>query len=168
VSLAQIDRLRVYVYADQSVAGLIRDGDVAEITDSARPDSKIKGSVTRTSGELDPKTRTLLVEIDVDNHENQILAGSSVRVTLWAQTRQYVEVPVEALLIRGGKNFVGTVTLDNTISFRPITIYDSNGKVLRLTSGVKEGELVTINVRNRVSDGDKVDPIKEGPDSNHR
>jgi len=168
VSLAQIDRLRVYVYADQSVAGLIRDGDVAEISDSARPDVKIKGSVTRTSGELDPKTRTLLVEIDVDNHENQILAGSSVRVTLWAQTRQYVEVPVEALLIRGGKNFVGTVTPDNTISFRPITIYDSNGKVLRLSSGVKEGELVTINVRNRVSDGDKVDPIKEGPDSNHR
>jgi membrane fusion protein, multidrug efflux system len=168
VSLAQIDRLRVYVYADQSIAGLIREGDVAEILDSARPDIKIKGSVTRTSGELDPKTRTLLVEIDVDNHENQILAGSSVRVTLWVQTRQYVEVPVEALLVRGGKHFVGTVTPDNTISFRPITIHDSNGKVLRLSSGVKEGDLVTINVRNRVIDGEKVDPIRVDLGSNHR
>lgn len=168
VSLAQIDRLRVYVYADQSIAGLIHEGDVAEILDSARPDLTIKGSVTRTSGELDPKTRTLLVEIDVDNHENQILAGSSVRVTLWVQTQQYVEVPVEALLLRGGKHFVGTVTPDNTISFRPITIHDSNGKVLRLSSGIKDGELVTINVRNRVIDGDKVDPIRVDLGSNHR
>lgn len=163
VSLAQIDRLRVYVYPDQSIASLVHDGDNADISDSARPDVKIKGTVTRTSGELDPKTRTLLVEIDVDNHENRILAGSSVQVTLWVQTPQYVEVPVEALLIRGDKNFVGVVTPDDRISFRPIIIYDSNGKVLRLSSGVKEGELVTINVRNRISDGDKVEPIKETP-----
>lgn len=161
VSLAQIDRLRVYVYPDQSIASLVHDGDTADISDSARPDVKVKGTVTRTSGELDPKTRTLLVEIDVDNHENRILAGSSVQVTLWVQTPQYVQVPVEALLIRGGKNYVGVVTPDDRISFRPITIYDSNGKTLRLSSGLKEGELVTINVRNRVSDGDKVEPIKE-------
>ncbi len=163
VSLAQVDRLRVYVYPDQSIASLVHDGDRADISDSARPDVKVKGTVTRTSGELDPKTRTLLVEIDVDNHENRILAGSSVQVTLWVQTLQYVEIPVEALLIRGGKNFVGVVTPEDRISFRPITIYDSNGKVLRLSSGVKEGELVTINVRNRISDGDKVEPIRETP-----
>jgi membrane fusion protein, multidrug efflux system len=168
VSLAQINRLRVYVYPDQSIAGLIRVGDSADISDSARPDVKITGTVTRTSGELDPKTRTLLVEIDVDNHENCLLAGSSVQVTIWVQTLQYVEVPVEALLIRGGKNFAGIVTPDERISFRPITIYDSNGKVLRLSSGVKEGELVTINVRNRISDGDKVEPIKEAPAANNK
>lgn len=163
VSLAQIDRLRVYVYVDQSNAGLIREEDVAEISDVARPDIKIQGAVTRTSGELDPKTRTLLVEIEVENSENRILAGSSVRVTIWVKTPQHVQIPVEALLIRGGKNFVGTVTPDNTISFRPITIRDSDGKVLRLSSGLKEGELVTVNVRNRVSDGDKVDPITDEP-----
>jgi len=162
VSVAQIDKLRVYVYPDQSVASLIRDGDIAHVADPAWPDAKVTGSVTRNSRELDPKTRTLLVEIDIDNHENKILAGSSVQATIWVKTPECVQIPVEALLIRDDKNLVGVITPDNKISFRPITIYYSDGKALSLSSGVKEGELVAINVRNRISDGDKVDPIEEG------
>ncbi|MDR3603285.1 MAG: efflux RND transporter periplasmic adaptor subunit [Syntrophaceae bacterium] len=162
VSVAQIDKLRIYVYPDQSVASLIRDGDAAHVTDPAWPDASVKGTVTRNSRELDPKTRTLLVEIDIDNHENRILAGSSVQVIVWVQTPQYVEVPAEALLIRKEKKFVGVITPDNKISFRPITIYYSDGKVLRLSSGVEEGELVAINLKNTISDGDKVHPIEEG------
>jgi RND family efflux transporter MFP subunit len=162
VSVAQIDKLRVYVYPDQSIASLIRDGDAAHVADPAWPDAKVKGSITRNSRELDPKTRTLLVEIDIDNHENKILAGSSVQVTIWVKTPECVQVPTEALLIRKNKNFVGIITPDNKISFRPITIYYSDGKALSLSSGVKEGELVAINVRNTVSDGDKVHPIEEG------
>ncbi len=162
VSVAQIDKLRVYVYPDQSVASLIRDGDIAHVADPAWPDAKVTGSVTRNSRELDPKTRTLLVEIDIDNHENKILAGSSVQATIWVKTPECVQIPVEALLIRDDKNLVGVITPDNKLSFRPITIYYSDGKALSLSSGVKEGELVAINVRNRISDGDKVDPIEEG------
>ena len=163
VSVAEIDKLRIYVYPDQNIASLIRDGDIAHVADPAWPDAKVKGSVTRNSRELDPKTRTLLVEIDIDNHENKILAGSSVQVTIWVKTPECVQVPVEALLVREDKNFVGIITPDNKISFRPVTIYYSDGKALSLSSGVKEGELVAINVRNRISDGDKVDPIEEGP-----
>ncbi len=162
VSVAQIDKLRIYVYPDQSVASLIRNGDAAHVADPAWPDAKVRGTVTRNSRELDPKTRTLLVEIDIDNHENRILAGSSVQVIVWVQTPQYVEVPAEALLIRKEKNFVGVITPDNKISFRPITIYYSDGKILRISSGVKEGELVAINLKNTISDGDKVHPIEEG------
>ncbi|MGC8604716.1 MAG: efflux RND transporter periplasmic adaptor subunit, partial [Desulfomonilaceae bacterium] len=154
VSVAQIDKLRVYVYPDQSVASLIKNGDTAEVADPAWPDAKVKGSVTRNSRELDPKTRTLLVEIDLENHENKILAGSSVQVTIWVKTPKCVQVPAEALLVRDNKNFVGIVTPDNKIRFRPITIYYSDGKALSLSSGVKEGELVVINLRNTVSDGD--------------
>jgi hypothetical protein len=90
------------------------------------------------------------------------LAGSSVQATIWVKTPECVQIPVEALLIRDDKNLVGVITPDNKISFRPITIYYSDGKALSLSSGVKEGELVAINVRNRISDGDKVDPIEEG------
>ena len=167
VSVAEIDRLRIYVYPDQSIAGLIRNGDIAHVADPAWPDAKVKGSVTRTSRELDPRTRTLLVEVDIDNRENKILAGSSVQVTLWVKTPECVQIPVEALLIRDDKYFVGVITPENHISFRPITIYYSDGKVLSLSSGVSDGELVAINVRNTVADGDKVDPIEVEPGANN-
>ena len=82
VTISDTDRLRVYVYPDQKTASLIKVGDRAEIWDTTRPDVKLTATVTRTSGELDLKTRTLLVEIDCGNRDGLILAGSFVQVTL--------------------------------------------------------------------------------------
>lgn len=164
VAVSQIDRLRVYVYPDQSVAGSIKVGDKAIIIDAARPDTRISGAVSRTSGELNLKTRTLLVEIDVDNRENKILAGSSVQVTLSFSVPEYPQVPAEALLIRDGKKFVAIVTQNNRVRFQPISIRESNGKVLRIGSGLNEGELVAINLGNKIADGAEVEPIKESAD----
>ncbi|MGC8659074.1 MAG: efflux RND transporter periplasmic adaptor subunit [Desulfomonilaceae bacterium] len=166
VSVAEIDKLRIYVYPDQSIASLIKDGDIAHVADPAWPDAKVKGTVTRTSRELDPRTRTLLVEVDIDNRENKILAGSSVQVTVWVKTPECVQIPVEALLVRDDKYFVGVITPERTINFRQVSIYYSDGKLLSLSSGVNDGELVAINVRNTIADGDKVDPIENGSSDN--
>ena len=73
VSVAQIDKLRIYVYPDQSVASLIRDGDAAHVTDPAWPDAKVKGLSRETVESLTQRPAPFLVEIDIDNHENQIL-----------------------------------------------------------------------------------------------
>lgn len=159
VTLAEIDRLRVYAYPDQTTASLIKVGDRAEIRDEARPRLKATGTVDRTSGEIDPKTRTLLVEIDVDNHGMRLLPGSFVQVALHVQSEPMAEVPVEALVIRGEKDFVAVVGPDNTLSFRPVTIFDSDGKVVRLSSGVKEGERVALNVGDSVEDGHHIQPV---------
>jgi membrane fusion protein, multidrug efflux system len=60
----------------------VRNGDDGHDSRSGQPESESRGArVTRTSGEIDPKTRTLLVEIDVDNPHNRILAGSFVQVS---------------------------------------------------------------------------------------
>ena len=42
-----------------------RDRPVAEVIDAANPARRLMARVSRTSGELDPRTRTLLAEIDV-------------------------------------------------------------------------------------------------------
>jgi len=162
VSLSQTDRLRVYVYPDQKTASMIQVGDRGEVADTSRPDTKVPATVSRTSGELDAKTRTLLVELDVDNREGKILAGSFVKVSLTFQTPPHVEIPVEALVSRPDKTLVAILGDENKVKLREVTIADSNGKVAKISSGLKDGAQVILNAGQGISEGDKVQPIKEG------
>jgi RND family efflux transporter MFP subunit len=159
VELSETSRLRIYVYVDQAHAPFVRNGDAASITDQANPSLKVLARVTRTSGEIDPKTRTLLVEIDVDNPHNRILAGSFVQVELKVQTPRYVEVPSDTLIVRGTQTFVAVVTPDNTIKFTQVAVAEQTGETARLFSGLDEGERVARSIGERVPEGGKVQPV---------
>jgi len=159
VEISETSRLRIYVYVDQAHAPYVRKGDSVTIFDQANPNLKLPANVTRTSGEIDPKTRTLLVEIDVDNPHNRILAGSFVQVELKVQTPRYVEVPSDALVIRGSQTFVIVVTPENTVKFTQVAVAEQTGEAARIFSGVEEGEHIARNLGERVADGGKVQPV---------
>jgi RND family efflux transporter MFP subunit len=159
VEISETSRLRIYVYVDQAHAPFVRTGDAVMILDQANPSLKVVARVTRTSGEIDPKTRTLLVEIDVDNPHNRILAGSFVQVDLKVQTPRYVEVPSDALIVRGTQTFVAVVTPDNTIKFTQVAVAEQTGETARLFSGLDEGERVARSIGERVPEGGKVQPV---------
>ncbi|HEY3971455.1 MAG TPA: efflux RND transporter periplasmic adaptor subunit [Candidatus Sulfotelmatobacter sp.] len=159
VELSETSRLRIYVYVDQSHASFVRDGDEVTIFDQANPTLKLAARVTRTSGAIDPKTRTLLVEIDIDNPHNRILAGSFVQVELKVNTPSYIEVPSDALVIRGSQTFVAVVTANDTIKFAQVAVAEQTGETARLFSGLNEGERVARSIGERVPDAGKVQPV---------
>ena len=158
IEVSETTRLRIYVYVDQAHAPYVRKGDTVTILDQSNPSLKVEARVTRTSGEIDPKTRTLLVEIDVDNPNNRILAGSFVQVELKVQTPRYIEVPSDALIVRNSGTFVAVVTPDNTIKFTQVAVAEQTGETARLFSGLNEGERVARSVGERVAEGGKVQP----------
>lgn len=140
VTLSRTDKLRVYIYLDQKDAAFVRIGDRAEISDASRPEVVLPAaSITRISGQLDQVTRTLLAELDVDNKQGLLLAGSFVRVQLKFKTTPSIEIPAEALLMKGDKAYVAVVTEGNKVHFRPVVVADSDGKTVRIGSGVLEG-----------------------------
>jgi len=159
VEVSETSRLRIYVYVDQAHAPYVRTGDEVTILDQANPNLKLSAKVTRTSGAIDSKTRTLLVEIDVNNPRNRILAGSFVQVELKVQTPRYVEVPSDALIVRGLQTFVAVVTPDNTIKFTQVAVAEQTGETARLFSGLEEGERVARSIGERVAEGGKVQPV---------
>ncbi len=159
VTLSQIDRLRVYVYPDQRTASLVKIGDRVEISDSSRPDVKLPATVTRTSKELDPKTRTLLVEIDLKNESEQILAGSFVQVTLFVQSPETMEIPAQGLLMQENKAFAPIVSAEDKVVFRRVSIYDTDGRKVRLLSGLSPGDRVVLNPSESLREGETVQPI---------
>ena len=159
VEISETTRLRIYVYVDQAHAPFVRKGDAVTILDQANPGLKLEARVTRTSGEIDPKTRTLLVEIDVDNPHNRILAGSFVQVEVKIQTPRYVEIPADALIVRAGQTFVAVITPDNTVKFTQVAVAEQTGESARLLTGLNEGERVARSLGERVPEGAKIQPV---------
>jgi membrane fusion protein (multidrug efflux system) len=159
VTVSETGRLRVYIYVDQNSAPLVHVGDEAEIVNPARPEKKLIAKVARMTGELDPRTRTLLTEIDVDNGDGYVLPGSFVQVALKAKTESFLEVPAAALILRGTKPFVGVIAPDDTLHFRPVTVAQHDGTTVRIRAGVNKGDRVALNVSDTVADGGKVQPV---------
>ncbi len=158
VTIADPSTLRVSVYAEQVDARFVHPGIEAEIIDTANPTQRVKAKVSRVAGELDPRTRTLLAEVDFDNRGATFIPGSFVNVALMVPQTSYIEVPASALVVRDRKNFVAVLEADNHIKLTPIEIAGTDGAAVRIASGVGEGMRVVLSLPNTVPDGAKVNP----------
>jgi RND family efflux transporter MFP subunit len=162
VTISTPERLRVYVYVPQHDAGFVKVGDRALVTLAERADVQIEGQVARRADELDPRTRMMLVEVDVDNRDGRIVAGSFVTVVLTLATPPEIIVPVEALVMNGAKASV--FVLDGeTVHTRPVVVSDNDGTIARLARGLRAGELVALNLGDNVADGARVQPVAPPP-----
>lgn len=158
VTVSQVDRLRVYVYVDQRDASYIQLGGVANVKVAERPDLDLKATVTRVSGELDPKTKMLLTEIDVENTKGELVPGSFVQVVLVLRTPEFLQIPVQALVIQQGKSMLPILAADDTIHYRVVKVGENDGQNVAILEGLKEGERVALNVGSNLTDGSHVRP----------
>jgi len=163
VTISDTSKLRVTVYVDQVDASFIKPGTKVEITDSSNPAVKAEATVSRTSNELDPRTRTMATQVDFDNSNGTFLSGAFVAVSLLIPAKSFIEVPSAALITREGKTLVAVVGEDRRLKFTPIEVAGTDGKVIRIVSGIGEGVRVALNVPNTISDGAKVNPAPPTP-----
>jgi len=158
VTVSDDSRVRVYAYLQQQDVPFVKVGDKAEVADASRPERKKEAAVTRMTGELDPKSRTMLIEVHLDNKDSFFAAGSFAYLTLHVPVTSYTQIPVTALLTRGTQNFVGM--LDNErITFRPIKVASTDGATINVAEGIQPGETIAINVPDEVTNGSRVQPV---------
>ena len=156
VTLSQLDKIRIYVYISQTDAAFLKEGYPVTVTMTERPDMNIKASVTRIAGELDPKTRMMLAEIDLPNKEDQIIPGSYLQVIFQPPTMKYLTIPAEALVIRAGKFYVPVISSDSEIHYQPVVVNNNDGVHVSIVSGINVGDVVGLNVSPELPDGQKV------------
>lgn len=156
VTISQLDKIRIYVYVSQSDASFLREGYPVTITMAEKPDLKIKASITRIAGELDPRTRMMLAEIDLPNTDNNIIPGSYLQVIFQPPAQEHLTIPAEALMIRGGKYFVPVITPAKTLHYQPVTIKNNDGMRISILDGIKVGDTIGLNVSPELSEGQKV------------
>jgi RND family efflux transporter MFP subunit len=158
VEVTDMSRVRIYVYLGQGDAPFVKEGTAAKVDTEAHPGQPVDAAVTRITRELDEKTRTMLTEIDVDNKTAWVYPGLYVHVTMKLETPPALAIPADAVFLRDGKPVVVVVD-GGKARFTPIETGDDDGRVVRVLSGLKEGDVVALHVGDEVSDGSPVQPV---------
>jgi len=160
LTIADMSRLRVDVYVEQRDVPYVHVGDMADVTDGSNPDRKVRARIARSSDQLDPRSRTLFVELDVDNSEGFLVPGAFAYVILHVPVSAYPEIPVAALILRGTNTFIANVSGDNLVHLRPVKVATTDGLRASLAEGAQVGDRVALNLPDEVGDGSKVRPIE--------
>jgi membrane fusion protein (multidrug efflux system) len=156
LTVADETRLRVDVYVEQRDVPFVHVGDLADVADGANAERKVQARIARTSDELDPRTRTLFVELEVDNREHFLVPGSFAYVTLHVPIPSYPQVPVAGLIVRGTQTFVADLHSDQTVHLQKVTVVSTDGTNAALATGAAVGQRVALNLPDEVDDGGRV------------
>ena len=155
-ALAQIDRLRVYVYVPQDRATRVHVGDSVDILRAEAADKPAQGRIVRSAGAIDPRTRTLQIEIQIPNASHGLLPGAYVDVALTVKSAGGLILPTNTLLFGAAGSKVAIVAADGKIRLQTVTIGTDYGHDVEIKAGLKPGDKVIINPPDSIRDGQTV------------
>jgi RND family efflux transporter MFP subunit len=158
LTISDDTKVRVYAYLQQMDVTFVNVGDVAEVSNPSNPARTKVATITRMTGELEQRTRTMLIEVHLDNADNFLVPGSFAYLTLHVPTRSFPQIPVTALLTRGNENVVAVLD-GNPVKFRAVKVASTDGSTISLAEGLTPGEKIAINVPDEVTNGSRVQPV---------
>jgi RND family efflux transporter MFP subunit len=154
--IAQPGTLRVYVNVPEEYSQGVKTGMTADLSLAEFPGRKFQGKLVRTSEAINITTRTLLIEIDVDNPAGTLLTGSyaEVHLAVGAQTSSYL-LPVNTLIFRSEGLRVGVVK-DGKVALTAVTPGHDFGNEIEIVSGLKPDDQVIVNPPDSIVSGQDV------------
>jgi membrane fusion protein (multidrug efflux system) len=152
--IQQTDPLRVYFRIPQEDAANIAVGKTFNVQVGAESAKTYPGKVISTSGAVSPDSRTMLVQLQVDNSKNEILPGSyaTVRVPEVALGK-LVTLPDNTLIFRGKSVQVGVVDAKGAVQLRDVKVGRDFGVQSEILSGVTESDKVIVNPSDSLTTG---------------
>lgn len=160
VTVSDDSRLRIQAYVQQDVAPFVHQGDTVQVVDAANSGRSLTAKLTRVSGQLDPRTRTMLVEAVVDNKERFFLGGSFAYMTLQVPVASSTQVPVGALITRGDDQFIAVLGSDSRLHYIKIAVASTDGDTVTLATGIKPGTRIAVDLPAEATDGSLVTAAK--------
>jgi RND family efflux transporter MFP subunit len=152
--ISDLRKLRVYVLVPQPNAPAMQKGLEADLRFAERSDHAYPAKIVRTADALDPVSRTLQVELEVDNSKGELFPGSYAEVHFKLPVPDgALRVPANALIFRGKGLMVGTLSSDNHVELKPVTVGRDFGTSLEITSGLSVGESVIVNPPDSLAQG---------------
>jgi len=149
--IQQTNPLRIYFRVPQANAADTRIGQSIDVVFSDLAKT-LQAKVATTSESITPNSRTLLVELHMDNPNNEIQPGSYAQVRL-TSLGQVVTLPNNTLLFRAQGLQVGVVKPDNTVELRDIKVGRDFGTTIQIVQGVTPSDKVIVNPSDSLTTG---------------
>jgi len=158
--IAQPGKLRVYVNVPEEYSQGIKVGMAANLSLAEFPGRKFEGKLVRTAEDINMTTRTLLVEIDVDNPQGTLLTGSYAEVHLAVPTNASTFLlPVNTLIFRSEGLRVATVKSGRVV-LSDVTPGHDLGTQIEIVSGLKPDDQVIVNPPDSIVAGQEVQIVQ--------
>jgi RND family efflux transporter MFP subunit len=155
--IQQTDPLRVYFRIPQTEASNIANGQTFNVQVGAQSAKTYPGKVISTSGAVSPDSRTMLVELQVDNSKNEILPGSYATVRVpQSVLGKLVTLPDNTLIFRGKSVQVGVVDAKGVVQLRDVKVGRDFGIQSEILSGATESDKVIVNPSDSLITGTTV------------
>ncbi len=154
--MTAIDTLRVFVAVPEVYSRAASPGSPATLTLDEFPGRSFQGRLVRTANAIDLASRTLNVEVDVDNPRGELLPGAYVFVHL-KLPRQVatVTIPANTLLFRAEGLQVGVVR-DGRAQLVPVTIAHDYGSTVEISAGLQPTDQVIVAPSDSLTSGTPV------------
>ena len=154
--IAQPGKLRVYIDVPESYAPSVKIGLIADLALAEFPGRTFQGKVVRTSEAINMTTRTLQVEIDVNNPSGTLLTGSYAEVKLkLPEVNSTYLLPVETLIFRS-QNLLVAVVKDGKVVLTRVTPGRDLGERIEILAGLNSDDQVIINPPDSIVSGQAV------------
>jgi RND family efflux transporter MFP subunit len=155
--IQQTDPLRVYFRIPQTQAPSIAVGQTFDVQVGAQSAKTYPGKVISTSEAVSPDSRTMLVELQVDNSKNEILPGSYATIRVPQNVLGKILILPDNTLIFRGKNLqVGVVDAKGVVQLRDVKVGRDFGIQSEILSGLTESDKVIVNPSDSLTTGTTV------------
>lgn len=161
--ISQIDKVRVQMPVPEADAALVNRGDKVTLTlPFFSSETPLTGSVTRMSQSLDRSTRTMLIEVELENSDGKLLPGMFGQATIDLSTKvAAATLPARAVRFdESGNAYVYILSSDDSVSVTDVKTGMDNGNSIEILSGVEAGQRVIDAHRERFTTGQKVTVLK--------
>ena len=160
VELQEVSPIRIIIPLPESDIGAINIGTKVEVSFPELPGEAFKASVTRSAGALDAASKTMQIEIDINNAKGRIKPGMYAKVILQTSSRKgVISLPVNAQLVYQNQFFV-LVVKDGMVERTALRKGLSNKDFFEvLNSDITEESLVIVQGKGLVKSGQKVNPV---------
>jgi len=157
--------LRVYSNLPQAYASAAKLGSRLDITFPEHASKTFQGTLVRTSQAIDPVSRTLLVELDVNNRDGELFPGSLAQVHFKTPAvNQTFIVPVTALIFRRQGIQVAKLVNGNVAHLVSVVIGQDDGATAQIITGLSPDDKIIQDPPDSLIDGEKVNPESPSAD----
>ena len=163
--IADMRRLRLYVNVPQEDAAGMQPGLKARLRLPDRPATAYDASVAATARAIDPATRTLMVELLVDNSKGELLPGGYAEVHFHLPPTRAAHaflLPANVLLFRGDGLHVATVDAHDRVVLKSVTIGRDYGSQIEIVSGLSADDQVILSPPDSLVAGAPVRVVRRG------
>ena len=161
--MQSLQTLRVYTDVPQAYTPTLKRGMKIALTFPEHPGKIFMGTLVRTADAIDPTSRTLLTEVDVNNRSGELMPGALAQVHFKTPaTNPTFIVPTTALIFRREGMQLSTLVNGDKAHLVHVTIGQDDGATVQIITGLKPGDQIIQDPPDSLIEGERVTVVHPG------